>query len=100
MVRLNEFCTICSHKMLDKNIDEPCKRCAGTHIHSNYLFHESQGCNFCIEKQPIKEHKFKLTVDFRNKLEVEKSIEMRDGLQYEWSYFDIEYCPKCGRKLE
>jgi len=41
-MRLNEFCNDCEHKSKDKNADEPCKRCAGTHIYSNYLFSDTR----------------------------------------------------------
>jgi len=70
MARMNVFCKSCKHKSMDKNIDEPCKRCAGTHIYSNYLFYKSEGCDFCNG-----EHE--LVIDTSG----------------------INYCPKCGRKL-
>lgn len=60
----------------------------------------NEGCKFCIDKESIKEYPFKLTVDFRNKLEIERTIQMRESVCYEWSYFDIEFCPKCGRELK
>lgn len=99
MAKLNEFCTTCKYKLTDKNIDEPCKRCAGVHIYSNYLFYESEGCDFCINEKEINQ----------DESEYVFSIEYYKGNKnrlYAWdTYLDsgssisINYCPMCGRKL-
>ena len=84
-MRLNEFCRTCSHKLMDKNVDKSCKRCAGTHIYSNYLFYESEGCEHCNEGVKIGDEFY-----------VEISGNLLKG-----GYDDIEIncCPICGRKL-
>jgi len=53
-MRLNKFCGQCKHKENDKNDSEPCSRCAGTHIYSNYLFFEPENYVDYLSMEVIK----------------------------------------------
>lgn len=55
-------------------------------------------CEFCDENEPIKVDNECLYVDKRNKTLTHK-FEDWDG-SYSETSFPIDYCPKCGRKLE
>lgn len=59
---------------------------------------EMARCKFCDENEPIKVNNECLYVDKRDKT-LTYEFEDWDGSYFE-TPFPIEYCPKCGRKLE
>lgn len=79
---------------------------------NNYLYHtrfdlldikNNKGCQYCKHGEPLNDtsnSNFSLTIDYDENYYFIRS-EWDDGM--EWSedeYSIINYCPKCGRKLE
>lgn len=87
---------------MDKNIFEPCKRCAGTHIYSNYLFHKSEGCDFCNDEFDDYDTDNCIYQEENGNFTLVLSSWMWDEYNdcFEATQLrNIISCPKCGRKL-